>query len=255
MSEEPEKIESIENHMTRTTWLHFVDALEIGKVAILAGRYRQGEGTDLMLSHYVDVFQLRPLLHDLSWNKPVNFTEYKGTPKPKQEGGEIRSHVLNVNSGKNNKGEPGIWWSLSNGQGKLTQTGAVLPAGGETQKIGVFINQETMRGIAYSLLEYFVAAQTASLLAAHRPSRKEISPEVAAMTIEELNDDLFGPDFAKPQPIKIATIAPEAAVAKGLFLDGKPCPDELKGLYDEYVAATRTAPRSQEHAVNWRYQN
>jgi hypothetical protein len=242
----------IEEYMTRTTWLHFQGAMEIGKIQLFAGRYRAGEGSDLSLSHYVDAITMRPLLHDLSWGKPVNFVDYKGTVG---DNGAV-SRVLRVNTSNDGK----TYWTLTHGPGTPTKTGAVMPKKDVhddlKQKLNIGMEKEVARQIAYSILEYMIAWRTASLMAAPLITRKEISPEVAAMTIQEINDDLFDDDFGShANGHRPPSLSPEVAIVAGMFLNGETCPHEFKNLYDQFVAATGGAPRDQEHMINWRYRN
>ncbi|MCB8944524.1 MAG: hypothetical protein H6658_12310 [Ardenticatenaceae bacterium] len=240
----------IEEYMNKTTWLHFQDALSIGKIQLFAGSYRKGQGSDLSLSHYIDTLDVRPLLHDLSWGKPVNFVDYKGTVG---EGGAV-SRVLRVNA-KDDK----VYWSFVHGPGTPTDTGAVMPKANtpdaQKQKLNVGMTKEEARQIAYSVLEYMTAWRTAGLLAQPKAAARVQNQEDIAMAINEIVDDLFGDE---PPPTSAAApelLPPEVAIAAGKFLNGYLCPPEFKNWYDEFVEAKHTAPRNNEHLGSWRYRN
>jgi hypothetical protein len=231
--------------------LHFQDALEIGKIQLFAGSYRAGEGSNLSLSHYVDALTIRPLLHDLSWGKEVNFVDFKGTAADK-----VISRILRVNTSGDK-----VYWNLVHGPGVPTKTGAIMPQKNTPddakQKLNIGMEKEMARQIAYSLLEYMTAWRTANLMAKPPASRQEVSLEDVAEVIQDLNDDLFGDDeppapASQPQPV---IISPEAAIAAGKFLSGELCPPEYKHWYDECVAMLQSAPRSLEHLTSWRYRN
>ena len=243
----------IEEYMNKTTWLHFQDALQIGKIQLFAGSYRAGQGSDLSLSHYIDALTIRPLLHDLSWGKPVDFVDFKGTAA---EGGATVSRILRVNSSGDK-----VYWNLTHGPGVPTATGAIMPRKNTPadmkQKLNIGMEKEMARQIAYSILEYMIAWRTAKLVAKPPISRKEVEPEDVAMAIQELNDDLFGDEPLRPSVNghKLQLLSPEVAIASGKFLDGSLCPPEFKNWYDEFVMAQKSAPRDNEHLANWRYRN
>ena len=247
-----ERNNRIEEYMNKTTWLHFQDVLAIGKVQLFAGSYRKGQGSDLSLSHYIDALTIRPLLHDLSWGKAVNFVDFKGTAA---EGGAT-SRILRVNTSGDK-----VYWNLTHGPGVPTVTGAIMPKKGTPddakQKLNIGMEKEMARQIAYSILEYMTAWRMVGLLAQPTALSCQQSEGDVAMAVNEIVNDLFGDEplptpAGEPEP---GILSPETAVASGKFLNGELCPPELKSWYDEYVAIMKSPTRSQEHLTSWRYRN
>ena len=143
----------ISENMAKTTWLHFEDATGISKLRLFAGQYTPGQGTRLTLNHYVDVKDIRPVLMDLSWNRPVDFKDFKGTTN--DDG--VQSKVLSVNTKKE---ENKVYWRLSIGPGKKTKTGAILPDGRSTKSINYVMTIDLARKVALELLEFLQAVQS-----------------------------------------------------------------------------------------------
>lgn len=255
MSNESERIFE---YMLKTSWLHFEDALEIGKIKLFAGSYQRGnkEATETAV-HYVDVHTIRPLLHDLSWKKAVEFVDYKGTA----DGNGVESRVLRVNSDKE---KDKVWFSLASGPGNETTTGAITPNGKATKKINVGMTTDDARQMAYAVLEYMTAWRTAKLMKPPRPH----------VDLDELNEELFGtpavsrpPTVSRPPAPAGQTMAQHnghrngqvngtAAATKMLhFLDGKPCPGNLIGDFMAYVDTHKgSPPRDESHLTQWIYQ-
>jgi hypothetical protein len=189
------------------------------------------------------------LLHDLSWNKPVEFVDFKGTA----DGNGVVSRVLRVNTDKD-KGK--VWFSLNSGPGKETATGAVTPAGQATKKINVGMTLQDARQMAYAVLEYMTAWQAAQLM---KPPRQHVD-------IDDLNDELFGntPVARPPAPAgqthhqqngHVNGSVNEATAVKMLhYEDGHVCTGKL---ISEFMAYADThggkVPRSEEHLIQWIY--
>lgn len=241
----PKENDRIFEYMLKTAWLHVEDALAIGKIKLFAGSYQRGnkEATETAV-HYVDVDSIRPLLHDLSWGKPVEFTDFKGTAGDDS----VVSRVLRVNTDKE-KGK--VWFSLASGPGKETDTGAVTPAGKATKKINVGMTLQDARQMAYAVLEYMLAWRTAQLMT---PTRIDIA---------EVGDDLFGEPAVerlssvgqvREQHNGNGIVKEETAVTNLYFLDKTPCPEELKGHFLTFLETyNNMPPRSKEHLIQFVY--
>ena len=141
----------IYDHVTKSRFLHIEDALNIGKIRLFCGEYKKGEGMGKNTSHFLDVEDARVLFNDLSWNKTVKYTEFKGTAN-----GEVTSRVFSANS-KEDK----VWFELKTGPGKETETGAIQPAGEPTIDISIALTKEEARRLALAVLAYIQAAETA----------------------------------------------------------------------------------------------
>jgi hypothetical protein len=134
------KDEKIISHMTQSAFLHFMDATEIGKVKLFAGHYKRGEGADQTARHYVDIRTFRPILHDLSWGKTVDFVDFKGSEKGSD--GQPESRVLKIRSGKDKKDRDAIFLTLQAGPGAVVGEGAVKPAGPPTTEVNIVLPAE-----------------------------------------------------------------------------------------------------------------
>jgi len=144
----------IYSFLTRSRFLHLEDALSIGKVRLFVGEYRRGEGASATAYHYVDVDDARVVFHDLAAGRPVNFTDYKGTP-----GDEPQSRVLKIkaNSGK-------VWIEVANGPGQVIGEGAVKPAGKPDVAVSVPLTTWEARRLGHAALAYIRAWETRYLL-------------------------------------------------------------------------------------------
>ncbi len=260
MSDEKRETPRIYDYINKTTFLHIQDALGIKKVQLFAGKYRGGQGAELTLSHYVDLRVIRPLLHDLSWGKPIKFIDFKGTAK---EDGPAESRVLSVNTK-----DDVVYWQLRNGPGQVIGQGAVKPdrSAPKTafQQVTVRMTRQEARQTAYSTLEYLAAWRTAQLLGSV-PTADRSKP--AVLSLDELNDELFdaADDFDEigtpveelPEiPKLVVAAAPTNGASNGkLFANGDPCPTELLSEYDTFYEVMRTAPFDQEKLTAWKYRN
>lgn len=190
--------------IVRTAWLHFHDAMEAKppKIKLFAGTYRKGKNkADSMAHHYVDVHKFRPYLADMSWGKPVNFIDFKGSPG--KDGKPAVSRTLSVNTDDDGN----VWWKLTHGRGKETPTGAITPAyknnGGPDLVITVKMSKDEARQMAFQVLEYLQAWTTAQLVAQAQPTSGE------PLSFKDLNKDWFNatpitpikePDDHQPTP-------------------------------------------------------
>jgi hypothetical protein len=143
----------IYSHITKTSFLHVEDALDIGKLRIFAGLYKRGNGSSQLTAHWLDLADARVLLNDLAWGKTVDYCEFKGSP-----GDPPTSRVLKVKS--NDK----VWFRLETGPGQVIGEGAIKPAGKPVTEINVPFTPWEARKLALATLSYCQAWETARLV-------------------------------------------------------------------------------------------
>ncbi len=243
------KDEKIISHMTQSAFLHFMDATEIGKVKLFAGHYKRGEGADQTARHYVDVRTFRPILHDLSWGKVVEFVDFKGSEKGAD--GKPESRVLKIRSGKDKKERDAVFITLQAGPGAVVGEGAVKPAGAPTTEVNIVLLREQARQIAYDVLEFLTAVRTKLLLQAiTQPGGK---PHI---TMEEMVNELGLPDLdssftAAPKPTAVITqLDPLKAFAEKRYLNSELVPEQYLAEYHTYTQETGKPPFNQEALIN-----
>lgn len=268
MQQSPNTNHRIYEYMTKTTWLHTQDALHftkdagepIPKLQLFAGMYRQGEGANIQLSHWLDADDARVIFADLSWGKSVDFTDYKGS-----NGENPISRVLRINA-KDGK----VYFQLTEGPGKATPTGAITPAGPVEKKINVGMTALDARKMAYTILEYMQAHTSAQLVIRSMPEpRREPSPLAKAIASDkDLVDELFGYDSPAPkrttgQTFRGRTVTTTAAPAlpaatklngSPLYASGNPVDSADLDAYNEYRQANnQRLPQNRETLMSWYY--
>ncbi|MCB8986731.1 MAG: hypothetical protein H6661_03155 [Ardenticatenaceae bacterium] len=257
----------IYEYMTRTTWLHAQDALHftkengepIPKLQLFAGLYRQGEGANSQISHWLDAADARVLFADLSWGKAVDFIDYKGS-----NGQQPISRVLRVNA-KDDK----VYFQLTEGPGKATTTGAITPAGPVETKINVGMTKNDARKMAYAILEHMQAYATALAVIRNMPAPRR-EPSAQAKEIagdEDLVEELFGysdrPQRATGESFRgraVTTTAPAELPSPTkrngapLYRTGDPVAEADVSAYNEYRAANGyRVPQNREQLMGWFY--
>lgn len=252
MSEVNQRDDKIVTQMTQSAFLHFMDATEIGKVKLFAGHYKRGEGAKQTARHYVDVRTFRPILHDLSWGKQVEFIDFKGSAAGSD--GQPESRVLKIRSGQDRRGREAVFVTLQAGPGAVVGEGAVKPAGTPTTEVNIVLLKDQAREIAYDVLEFLTAARTKLLLSgiAQHGGAKQISVEemVNELGLPELDevDVSFNP---APKPTAVAQLLdPIEAFGKKLYLNGEPVPDDYWTEYEQYTQETGQPPVNQEALIN-----
>jgi len=263
-------------HVTKTTWLHLEDALVHDKIRLFAGTYARGEGSKETAAHYLDVDDARVLFADLSWAKDVDHVDFKGSANAD---GEIISRVLRVNS-QDDK----VYFNLTQGPGKLTDTGAVLPhwkALRTTPKsINVALTRYEARRMALAALEHIQVTRILQALNSTTPLPEEhrnngnSSPQNGQADIPAYEDQLFG-ETPPAQPKKKARKTPvgnhrgNAAVAHtngpiktadqfrdGHYANGDPVAETDLPNYQLYKERMRgVPPYNQEKLISWIYRN
>ena len=250
----PQQDVRIFDFIIRTAWLHFEDALAIDKIKLFAGTYRQGQGkADTTAFHYLDVPMLRPYLADLSWGKPIEFMDFKGSPPKGDE--PCESRILRVNSDDDGN----VWWTLVHGPGKLTKTGAIQPAYAKGQYdkiIRVKMTRDEARMMACQVSEYLQAYTTAQILQRQLPQQRP------AVSVETANEDWFkipqvqqanGNGHSNGATAVREKIAPAVAYKKKIFFDGQPCPPDYRSHYEAFWLEKRTVPNHKRHLIDWIY--
>lgn len=239
------KDEKIISHMTQSAFLHFMDASEIGKVKLFAGHYKRGEGADQTARHYVDIRTFRPILHDLSWGKGVDFVDFKGSEKGAD--GQPESRVLKIRSGKDKKERDAVFITLQAGPGAVVGEGAVKPAGAPTTEVNIVLLREQARQIAYDVLEFLTAVRTKLLLQAiTQPGGK---PQV---TMEDMVNALGLPEMdhgfpTAPKPVTAITqLDPIKAFAEKRYLNNEMVPAQFMAEYNTYTQETGKPPFNHE---------
>ncbi|MBK8989287.1 MAG: hypothetical protein IPM39_25020 [Chloroflexi bacterium] len=257
----------IYEYMTKTTWLHTQNALHftkdsgepIPKLQLFAGMYRQGEGANIQLSHWLDADDARVIFADLSWGKAVDFTDYKGS-----NGEKPISRVLRINA-KDSK----VYFQLTEGPGKATPTGAITPAGQVEKKINVGMTALDARKMAYTILEYMQAHTTAQIIMQTMPAPRR-EPSAIAKAIagdDDLVGELFGygdrPKRATGQSFRGRAITTTAAPKLPtpikrdgipLYGSGDSVAAEDVNAYEEYLQANgQRLPQSREALMSWFY--
>jgi len=152
MSEERQRFR-IHSHITKSSFLHAEDALEIGKIRIFAGHYKDGHA-HAMTAHWVDVTDARVLFSDLAWGKSVDYIEFKGSRRD----GEAVSRVLKIRT--NDK----VWFRLERGPGSFMGAGAVKPKGEPETVVNVPFTTREARKLAFAVLGFIQAWETTRLV-------------------------------------------------------------------------------------------
>lgn len=141
----------IHSYVTKTKFLHFEDTLNIGKVRLFAGTYRQGQGMDAHAHHYIDIPDARVIFKAIARaEQNYKYTEYKGTPP--SNGGNATSRVLSVAIKDTN-----VYIELKTGPGRLTGTGAITPFGNPDVTVNVSFKLHDARVLAETVLAYIQA--------------------------------------------------------------------------------------------------
>lgn len=272
MNQEKKPLLRIHEYMTKSTWLHAEDALHftrddtlarIPKIRLFAGLYRRGDGANAQLAHWLDAADARVIFSDLSWGKPVEFVDYKGSNGPEPE-----SRVLRINC----KGDK-VYFQLTSGPGKPTATGAIMPNGPSTEKVNVGMSTNEARKMAYAVLEHMVAFAASQLVAvSNELLAQSATKKPSTLTLieaEDLSADLFGSGKGKSKlTFAGKTHRGRQVTSTGLELakpvkvdgqicygNGEPLDNEVDGyMFRSYQDGNRgEAPRSREAMTGWIY--
>ena len=193
MNNEKRQRPRIHSHVTKSSFLHVEDALEIGKLRLFAGHYKKGNGASQMTAHWLDVADARVLMSDLAWGKKVDYVEFKGTGK----GDQATSRVLKIKSNGDK-----VWFRLETGPGQVMGQGAVKPKGEPETVINVPFSTWDARKLAFAVLSYLQAAEVARL------SPWQPEPARARHEFGQFFRDDYAPNGYEQTPDAISDQAP-----------------------------------------------
>ena len=201
----------------------------------------------------------RPILNDISWGKPIRFTDFKGSPATGDK--PCESRICQVNSDD----QGNVWWTLAHGPGEETKTGAFKPAykkGQHEKLIRVKMTRDESRQMAYQVLEYLQAFTAVQILQRTQP--KVVLP----LSIEEANEDWFSVHNVRPHVNGNGYMnghggTAVAAKPKKLshfqlhkqkkYANGQPVhPDDLSH-YDAYYYEKSRVPGNRDRLIEWVY--
>jgi hypothetical protein len=198
------------SHVTQSRFLHIEDSLQIGKLRLFAGTYRRNEGMADHCHHFLDIPDARVIFAALAGGRgEFNHKEYKGTPPI--NGRSAVSRVLSVTA----KGE-NVYIELKSGSGKLTDTGAILPAGQATTAVNVSFKRYEAQRMAVSVLAYLRAWDTVRMLTHQKlvgqPPAYFLVPTVSeAELAAAATPNGNGRNGHKPQPVVNGTAVSDPA--------------------------------------------
>jgi hypothetical protein len=199
----------IYSYLTKSRFLHIEDSLQIGKVRLFGGTYRRNEGMSDHGHHFLDIADTR-VIFTVLMSGEANFShkEYKGTAPVKDRAAVSR--VLSVTA----KGE-NVYIELKSGPGKLTETGAIMPAGQPKTAINIGFKRYEARRMAASVLAYLRAWDVLRMMA-HKQMVSELPSYLLVSTTSEVDNDANGMDGAngngpRPSANGTAVFPPPAA--------------------------------------------
>lgn len=230
-------------YVTKKTFINFEDATAIGKIRIFAGKYTKGQGAAEMLAHFVDVPSARPFLLDMQWGKPIDYKEYKGGSN-----GTVTSRVFAINTV-----EKGYYLELTSGPGRLTETGAIAPAGPAESSISIFMPFSEARMLAADLLEYLLAARAVTVLAAEMAKARNGRTAAPAPAVEAPAPAVQNPyEFEELFPRGTSPEA-DAQLHKFKYANGTEAPDNdtTRAIYTAFFMAHRKRPASGKSLSGW----
>lgn len=140
------------SHLTRTRFLHIEDALERRKLRFFMGSFERGKGSNQTAYAFVDVDEMRVILHDLADGLPVDYSSFAGG---KTNADLIISRVVKM---RTKDGQ--VWIQVQNGPG-VHQGGVVKPNGRPAVEISVPMTIFEARKLGHACLAYL---QTADVL-------------------------------------------------------------------------------------------
>lgn len=155
----------IYTYATQRAILHIEDALEIGKIRLDIYQFQRGAGASANIATYIDADDARYLAHVLITDPEIigtGWTDYKGGAN--RATGEITSRITTLQWTRTDRGNTGLRVQLSQGPGKLSDNGAVMPAG-KLASITTFVPAQTALTAALALRDHLHAWATATYYA------------------------------------------------------------------------------------------
>ena len=168
------------SHLTRTRFLHIEDDLGHAKLRFFIGSFERGQGAVSMAYAFMDVEDARVVLSDLSWGKPVDFSDFKGG---RDSSNMLSSRVLKIQTtpAKDDQdnlfvGAGKIWIEIQNGPGEELSGGAIKPKGKPSVEISIPLTIFEGRKLAHACLAYIHAWDVQKQIAAvgSDPSRTRV---------------------------------------------------------------------------------
>lgn len=134
--------------LTRTRFLHIEDALERGKLRFFMGAFERGQGARQTAYAFVDIDEMRVILHDLADGVPVDYSSFAGGKTGRDL---IVSRVVKI---RTKDGQ--VWIQVANGPG-VHQGGIIKPNGRPAAEISVPLTIFEGRKLGYACLAYLGA--------------------------------------------------------------------------------------------------
>jgi hypothetical protein len=180
----------IVRHVTKTRILTIEDALAFGKVKVDIVHYGKA-GIEAAGVHYLDAQVAALLFFDILQVEPLrwqDWTDYKGT----QAEGELQARVFNFQLLEASTARNPLKFSIWNGPGVATATGAVKPKSGEEgTKVAVLLTWKDARAIALAVLQHIQAWQAATYHARLLAGTFQPTDETDAGTVDRRTGDIL----------------------------------------------------------------
>ena len=154
MEETKKKNVEIAKWMNRSRFMLIEEALDTGKIRLFLGEYQRGQGMGANAHHFMDIDDARVVFDDLANGWSLEYKEYKGSIN-----GQIVSRILTVK-----RVEQTYWIEATNGPGRKSETGAVMPAGQPTAQVAVGLPLHDARRLGHAVLAYLRAWDARNLL-------------------------------------------------------------------------------------------
>jgi hypothetical protein len=233
----------IYSYITPDSFLHIENAGAIGKLRLFGGAYLSGNGTRAMLSHYVDIADMRVLCHALLHRyMDYNYVEHKGTVHSPTT---IISRTLRLHT-RTEK----VWVEFISGPGTLTPTGAILLKQSPVRPIhvNVGVDWHSAQALAYETLAFLHAWDVARLL--HHQAQVNPLPAYP----------IYTPPTHEPEVIVFsdspdeATLLPTTLLTSLRYKDGtlvNPAHATEGNAFNAYVRAMGKVPDSRNELKRW----
>ncbi len=136
--------------LTRTRFLHIEDALEREKLRFFTGSFERGQGSRQTAYAFVDVDDMRVILHDLADGKPVDYSSFAG--------GRTATELIISRVVKMRTKDGQVWIQVQNGPG-VHQGGVIKPNGKPAVEIATPLTIFESRKLGHVCLAYLQIAE------------------------------------------------------------------------------------------------